>query len=95
MSLMTAGADLSNVVPAADPGAHHDGSDLYVPAQTPQLGDVVPVRIRVPSGTGVDAVFVRVVRDAEPMYIAATADGGNEYETWFTADITVHNPITS
>src|SRR5664279_1593927 len=74
MNLMTGGGDLSNFVPVADPGAHHDGSELYVPAQTPQLGDVVPVRVRVPSGTGVDSVFVRVVRDAEPMFIAAAPD---------------------
>jgi len=95
MNLMTGGGDLSNLVPVADPGAHHDGSELYVPAQTPQLGDVVPVRVRVPSGTGVDSVFVRVVRDAEPMFIAAAPDGGNEHESWFTAEIPVHNPITS
>ena len=92
---MTGGGDLSNFVPVADPGAHHDGSGLYVSAQTPQLGDVGPVRIRVQSGTGVGSVFVRVVRDAEPMFVAAVPDGGSDYESWFTAEIPVHNPITS
>jgi len=36
----------------------------------------------VPSGTGVDSVFVRVVRDAEPMFVAAVPDGGNNDESW-------------
>lgn len=91
MDIMTGGGDLSNLVAVADPGTHHDGSELHVPAQTPQRGDVVPVRIRVPSGTGVDSVFVCVVRDGEPMFIAATPDGGDEYENCFTAEVAVHN----
>src|SRR5664279_4094474 len=27
--------------------------------------------------------------------VAAVPDGGNDYESWFTAEIPVHNPITS
>ena len=95
MSVLTAGDDRSNSLPIASPGAHHDGSGLYVPTQTPDLGDVVPIRVRVPRGTGVDSVFIRVVQDAEPMYVPAVPDGGDEYESWFTAELPVHNPITS
>jgi len=29
------------------------------------------------------------------MFVAAVPDGGNDYESWFTAEIPVHNPITS
>ena len=56
---------------------------------------MVPVRIRVPVGSGVDSVFVRVVADAEPTFVPAVADGGDEHENWYTADVPVHNPITN
>jgi len=36
---------------------------------------VVPVRVRVPSGTGVDPVYLRVLRDAEPAFIRPVSDG--------------------
>lgn len=74
---------------------HHDGSELYVPEQTPALGDMVPVRVRVPAGSAVDAVFVRVLRDAEPVFVPARPDGGTDEENWFTADVPVDNPVTS
>lgn len=76
-------------------GSHHDGSALYVRTQTPNFGDVVPIRVRVPLGNGVDSVFIRVVRDAEPTYVAARPDGGNDHENWFTAELSIHNPVTS
>lgn len=93
MTIPTEGSSVSG--PTVTPlGAHHDGSPLYVPEPTPNLGDVVPVRIRVPVGSGVDSVFLRVVEDAEPKYVGAVPDGGNEHETWYTAEIAVHNPTT-
>ena len=76
-------------------GPHHDGSGLYVQAGTPGLGDVVPVRVRVPAQSAVESVYVRVVRDAEPIFVPAVADGGDENEKWFTADIPVHNSVTN
>ena len=38
---------------------HHDGSELYAPQDVPALGDVVPVRLRVPAGTPERGVWVR------------------------------------
>jgi len=78
----------------AAPGAHHDGSRLYIPEQTPDLGDVVPIRLRVPVGSGVDGVFVRIVQDAEPTFVPAVQDGVDGGETWYAAEIPVHNPVT-
>jgi alpha-glucosidase len=81
-------------VPGGEPGPHHDGSSLYVGAQTPAFGDQVPVRVRVPRSAGVDAVYLRVVEDAEPRYFKATASSHQDGEDWYTADIKVHNPVT-
>jgi alpha-glucosidase len=74
--------------------AHHDGSELYVPAGTPALGDVVPVRVRVPSGSAVRAVHLRTVRDGEPEVTPAVLDREDEHERWYVAEVEVHNPVT-
>src|SRR6478609_3691810 len=73
-------------------GPHHDGSDLYVGSARPAIGDVVPIRIRVPHGAGVDTVRVRMIKDGEPTFVLATSDGVSDGEQWFVADVTVHNP---
>ncbi|WP_225754743.1 glycoside hydrolase family 13 protein [Actinotalea sp. Marseille-Q4924] len=74
--------------------AHHDGSELYVPAGTPALGDRVPVRVRVPSGSAARAVHLRTVRDGEPEVTATTLDREDEHERWYVAEVEVHNPVT-
>lgn len=73
---------------------HHDGSAVYVPAGTPALGDVVPVRVRVTPD--VTDVSVRTVRDGEPRLVAARPDGPPSAtgERWYAADVPVHNPVT-
>jgi len=73
---------------------HHDGSELYVPAGTPALGDVVPVRFRVPASGTERAVWVRTVRDAEPRMVEARLDRADEHERWYVAEVPVHNPVT-
>ena len=40
-------------------------------------------------------MYVRVVRDAEPAFIAAVSDGVDDGESWFTAEVPVHNPVTN
>ncbi|MDT0165344.1 glycoside hydrolase family 13 protein [Actinotalea sp. AC32] len=74
--------------------AHHDGSELYVPAGTPALGDRVPVRVRVPAGSSARAVHVRTVRDGEPEITPARLDRTDGDERWFVAEVEVHNPVT-
>nr|WP_297425327.1 glycoside hydrolase family 13 protein [uncultured Actinotalea sp.] len=76
------------------PEAHHDGSELYVPAGTPALGDRVPVRVRVPSGSTARAVHLRTVRDGEPEVAPARLDREDEHERWYVAEVEVHNPVT-
>ncbi|WP_449385050.1 glycoside hydrolase family 13 protein [Cellulomonas soli] len=74
---------------------HHDGSEQYVPVGVPRLGDVVPVRFRVPAGGTEREVWVRTVRDGEPRMEPARLDRVDEHERWYVADVPVHNPVTS
>ncbi len=94
MSALALGGTAMPVAAVTSLGPHHDGSPFYVADATPQLGDNVPIRVRVPTGSGVGSVYVRVVVDAEPVFIPATADGGDDDESWYTAEVPVHNPIT-
>ncbi|WP_341358236.1 glycoside hydrolase family 13 protein [Georgenia sp. M64] len=71
---------------------HHDGSEVYVPPGTPRLGDVVPVRLRVPGARR--EVWVRTVRDGEPMIAPARPDRSVGEEHWYVAEVDVHNPVT-
>ncbi|WP_029287986.1 glycoside hydrolase family 13 protein [Cellulomonas sp. HZM] len=80
--------------PSHQLGPHHDGSELYVPRATPRLGDVVPVRLRVPAGGDERAVWVRTVRDGEPRMSLARLDHADAHERWYVADVLVHNPVT-
>ena len=73
---------------------HHDGGELYVPPGTPAVGDVVPVRVRIPLGYGERAVHVRVVRDGEPAFLPARLDAQDDVDRWYVADVPVHNPVT-
>jgi alpha-glucosidase len=77
------------------PEPHHDGSLRYVSTLNPRLGDPVRVRLRVPTGLGIDRAHVRVLKDAEPAFTVMTIDARTAHETWWVADIEQHNPITS
>ena len=73
---------------------HHDGSPLYVSHAAPALGDVVRVRVRIPSGFGpLVAVRTRSNPDHEPRFsdaaIIATLDGWD----WWEAEVVVENPV--
>ncbi|GAA0498986.1 alpha-glycosidase [Paractinoplanes deccanensis] len=75
---------------------HHDGSELYVSDPAPALGDTVAVFVRVPRGTGVSRVHMRWVRDGEPVFTSAAVDRrGPGGDTWWRAELPVHNPVTS
>ncbi|CAN5240792.1 maltodextrin glucosidase [soil metagenome] len=73
---------------------HHDGSPLYVSSQTPELGESVLVRVRIPPGFGeLDSVHVRSNPDHEPHFSpaerVATIDGWD----WWEAEVVVANPV--
>lgn len=83
---------------------HHDGSALYVSAQTPALGEVVDVWVRIPAGLAVTQIHVRTTPDGEPRFApldvdrdrTGTAVGGyGAGDVWWRGWITVHNPVTN
>ncbi|MCB9134112.1 MAG: glycoside hydrolase family 13 protein [Anaerolineales bacterium] len=74
---------------------HHDGSETYVPEQTPTLGGTVPVFLRVPRASDVTNAWVRVLCDGEPELVHATVDRQDARETWLRAELRVVNPVVS
>jgi alpha-glucosidase len=74
---------------------HHDGSLRHVSTDRPHLDEQVTVRVRVPAGLGVDLLHVRVLHDAEPAWVTMHADAPGADETWWSAQVVVHNPVTS
>lgn len=73
---------------------HHDGSGEYVETSSPALGDTVGLRLRIPRELRPDRVWVRSVDDGEPRLVEAGADGADDVDAWWRADITVSNPRT-
>ena len=74
---------------------HHDGSALYVSNPTPQLGETVTLRVRVPHEADVRAVHVRLTPDAEPRFVDATVESRTATDTWWSAEVVCHNPVTN
>jgi alpha-glucosidase len=73
---------------------HHDGSALYVPNQSPVLGEVVKLRIRIHDAIGkVAEVRVRFSESGEafPSPPAKVIKRDGKW-SWYEAEITVHNP---
>ncbi|MGF6822428.1 alpha-glucosidase [Microbacterium sp. ZKA21] len=72
---------------------HHDGSPLHVSNDAPVLGEVVRVRLRVPTDFGdLDAVRTRSNPDHEPEWTDAVRIGTADGWDWWEAPITVRNP---
>jgi alpha-glucosidase len=74
---------------------HHDGSALYVSNACPAPGETVQVRVRVPHEAGVTAVYLRTAPDGEQQFSDAVVDRRTDTDTWWRADLTCHNPVTS
>lgn len=72
---------------------HHDGSPLHVSNDTPELGETVAVRVRIPHAHGSPAsVLVRSNPDAEPRFTAAERTATEQGWDWWEALIEVENP---
>lgn len=73
---------------------HHDGSALYVPNQSPVLGDKVKIRVRIHDAIGkVAEVRVRYSESGEafPTPPAKVVKRDGKW-SWYEATITMHNP---
>ncbi|MFB9375902.1 glycoside hydrolase family 13 protein [Kineococcus gynurae] len=79
---------------------HHDGSSWCTEPSNPDPGATVRLRVLVPRGPdgepGATEVSARVVRDGEPVLLAATPEPGPEGPAgvWWAVDVVVHNPVT-
>lgn len=76
-------------------GPHHDGSARHVSDLEPALGDTVSVWLRVPHAAPASRVWARSVPDGEPHYVEAVVDRRTDHETWWRADVELHNPLTN
>ncbi|HZM78115.1 MAG TPA: glycoside hydrolase family 13 protein [Candidatus Limnocylindrales bacterium] len=73
---------------------HHDGSQLYVAEHL--------LWVRVPAGFVFENAYVRTVIDGEPRFLPLTPDpsrtgpigGYGATDTWLTAKLPAHNPVT-
>jgi alpha-glucosidase len=74
---------------------HHDGSQTYVPEQTPALGGKVTVLLRVPKSSDVRNAWVRVLEDGEPELIKAALIREDAADLWLSAELPVINPVVS
>jgi alpha-glucosidase len=74
---------------------HHDGSERHVSTLEPALGETVTVWLRIPHADPADRVWVRTTPDAEPLFTEAVVDRMTVHETWWRADIRLHNPVTN
>ena len=75
-------------------GVHHDGSPLYVSNSSPNLGESVTLRLRVPRGLVPTKIFVRTVHDGEPTLSLATRDAGlSDSESWYSAQMLIRNRL--
>ena len=72
---------------------HHDGSSLYVSNQAPSLGDIVPVRVRVPHSFGpLRTVHTRSNPNHEPRFSTAVKIAAADGWDWWEAPVEVENP---
>lgn len=72
---------------------HHDGSALYVDSAAPELGDVVTLRLRVPSELHPQHVLVRTVADGEPKVLTAAVERVDGTDAWWRAELPMRNPL--
>ncbi|SFR69195.1 alpha-glucosidase [Agromyces sp. CF514] len=81
---------------------HHDGSPMHVSTQTPALGDVVRVRLRVPAAAaaadgsplgGLAWVGTRSNPNREPRFSEASVIETLDGWRWWEAEVEVENPV--
>jgi alpha-glucosidase len=71
---------------------HHDGSPTYVDDEAPPLGGSVKVRCRTSTAQGVDEVWIRTTKDAEPTYHPCRVTTRDDHATWWAGTLPVSNP---
>lgn len=72
---------------------HHDGSALYVANPAPDPGEDVAVFLRVPRGSDITRAHLCTVIDGERQLFEAVLDRQDERDSWYRADLPMHNPV--
>jgi len=84
-------------LPALPPWAntvHHDGSEQYVSALTPQIGETVRVALRVGANAPVRRIYLRAFPNGEQTLTPMTAGPMVPPARWFEARLTLREPVT-
>jgi alpha-glucosidase len=70
---------------------------MYVSPAEPVVGEIVTVRLRVARAYEVEvplaSVHVRYLADAEPRFVEAVVVERSAHDTWWAADLEMHNPV--
>jgi alpha-glucosidase len=62
---------------------------------SPRLGDVVALRVLVPSGFDCHRAWVRTTPDGEPHFTEACIERTTSEGTWWRVEVRVRNPVTA
>lgn len=73
---------------------HHDGSELYVSNDAPTLGELITLRVRVPSSYSFAKAFIRLYHDGEPRSFELKPGKAGDAETWWSVKIRIKNIST-
>lgn len=72
-------------------GVHHDGSLLYVSSQSPNLDDIITLKLRTSIDAVPDRIFLRTVADGEPQFSEAEMVATTDTDNWWQAKLRMHN----
>ncbi len=73
--------------------AHHDGSETFVPQQTPQLGQVVPVKVWLSKAGPYDDVALRTMVDGEQEFFESKQVGEDSFGRTFEMNLPMNSPV--
>ena len=73
--------------------AHHDGSELYLSHNAPEINEEVTFRFRVSNDVKLDRAMIRVYHDGEPRLFEMVAAHSDAVETWWSVLVPVQNPV--
>lgn len=74
---------------------HHDGSELYVSNDAPVIGELVTLRVRIPSSYTFAKAFVRMYHDGEPRSFELKQKKREATESWWEVRVEIYNISTT
>ncbi len=72
---------------------HHDGSDLYLSTSSPQLGESVEFRVRVPVSFPLTKMHLRIYHDGEARTFEMAVSASTGSENWWSVRAPVLNLV--